>query len=290
MSVIWKWVTDPKNRGVINLIAITILIMVILMQCSHSRGLQSDLDKQKTEMNRVTNNDEAKNAPIVQGKLNDTTWKAERLAIKITMKELKQSNADLLQGFEDFKKHNPKTIEKVTFHETERIVQVPVYVKLDSLGRSEFVFNDTAKFADGNYRKLSGILPYSTLLFNKKDSTQVNINALGLYSKIKPERANFTIEQGIKLKVGLFEDPKTGKVKIAATTSYPGISFTQLEGSDIMSDEVSKKAARQFRKTWALGVHLGYGAGVDLKTNQVFFGPQLGIGLSYNPKWLQWGK
>jgi hypothetical protein len=29
---------------------------------------------------------------------------------------------------------------------------------------------------------------------------------------------------------------------------------------------------------------------LNLKTNQVFFGPQVGVGLHYTPKWAQWGK
>ena len=127
-------------------------------------------------------------------------------------------------------------------------------------------------------------------MFNKSDSTEVSFNKLNVYNKVAPGLGNFTLDQGIKLKVGLFEDPKTKKVSIAATTSYPGITFTQLEGADIMSNDVSRKAARNFRKTWGIGLTLGYGAGVNLKTSQVFFGPQMGIGITYTPKFLQWGK
>jgi hypothetical protein len=286
----WAWITDPKNKSIRNLIGLAILVAIILMQCSQNRGLKSDIEKQKEEAQRAQNNIEALSAPIIQGKINDSTWRAEKLALKLTVEELKKGYSDMLVGFEDFKKQNPKVIQKITFNNTETIREVPVYAKIDSKGNGYFTFNDTANFKDGNYRKLKGKLPFSSTFFNKKDSTQADLDKLGLFAKINPGDADFILEQGIRLKVGLFEDPKTKKVSIAATTSYPGITFTQLEGADIMSDEVSKKAARQFRKTWGIGVSLGYGAAVNLKTSQVFLGPQIGIGIHYTPKFLQWGK
>lgn len=287
---IWSWFTDPKNKSIRNLIGIAILIAIILMQCGQNRGLKNDLAAQKEETQRIQNNYEALHDTIRQGKINDTTLLAERKALRLTVEELKKGYSDLLIGFEQFRKQNPKVIEKITVNNYETIREVPVYAKMDSLGNGTFTFSDSAKFADGNYRVLKGTIPYSSRLFNKSDSTEVSFNKLNVYNKVAPGLGNFTLDQGIKLKVGLFEDPKTKKVSIAATTSYPGITFTQLEGADIMSNDVSRKAARNFRKTWGIGLTLGYGAGVNLKTSQVFFGPQMGIGITYTPKFLQWGK
>lgn len=290
MLVIWNWVKNPKNRGILKLLAIAILVAIILMQCSQNRGLKNDIEQQKFEIQRSQNNAEALKAPIVQGSINDSTWRAERLALKLTIDELKKGYSDMLVGFEEFKKQNPKVIEKLTVNNIETIKQIPVYAKIDSMGDGSFSFNDSINFADGNFRRIKGILPFESSFFNKKDSTQADLSKIGLYTKIKPGAGNFTLEQRIKLKVGLFEDPKTNKVTIAATTSYPGISFSQLDGADIMSNDISRKAARNFRKTWGIGFSVGYGVGVNLKTNQVFLGPQVGIGLHYTPKWLQWGK
>jgi hypothetical protein len=287
---IWSWLSDPKNKSIRNLLLVGILIAILLIQCGQNRGLKNDLEQQKSEAQRAANNLEATQDTIRQYKINDTTLLAERKALKLTMKELKDGYSDLLVGFDQFKKQNPKVIERIIFNNTETIREVLVYAKMDSLGRGKFVFSDSAKFADGNYRNLSGNLPFSNKLFKKSDSTEVDMNKLGYYSQVNPGKANFVLDQGIKLKVGLFEDPKTHKVSIAATTSYPGITFTKLEGADIMSDDVSKKAARNFRKTWGIGVSLGYGAGVDLKTRQMYIGPQVGVGITYTPKFLQWGK
>jgi hypothetical protein len=287
---IWSWFTDPKNKSIRNLIGIAILVAIILMQCGQNRGLKNDLQAQKDESQRIQNNYEALHDTIRQGKINDTTLLAEKLALKLTVDELKKGYSDMLVGFEQFRKQNPKVIERFTVTNHETIREVLVYAKMDSLGNGAFSFVDTAKFADGNYRNLKGFIPYSSKLYNKSDSSEISFNRLGVYNKVAPGFGTFTLEQGIKLKVGLFEDKKTHKVSIAATTSYPGITFTQLEGADIMSDDISRKAARNFRKTWGIGLSLGYGAGVNLKTSQVFFGPQMGIGITYTPKFLQWGK
>ena len=289
-SVIWDWIRDPKNKRLINILLIVALIAIILMQRGCNRELQQELEAQKSETQRIQNNYEALNDTIRQGKINDSTILAEKKALKLTVDELKKDFSDLLIGFEKFRKQNPKVIERITVNNYETIREVPVYAKMDSLGNGTFTFLDTAKFADGNYRKLSGTIPFNSRLFSKKDSLELDMNKLGYYSKVNPGAGSFTLEQGIKLKVGLFEDPKTKKVSIAATTSYPGITFTQLEGADIMDDEISRKAARNFRKTWGIGLNIGYGAAVNLKTSQIVFGPQVGVGLTYTPKWLQWGK
>lgn len=285
-----SWVKDPKNRGIQKLIGVVILVAVILMQCNQARGLRAELEAQKSETQRQLNNVEAKNAILIQSKINDSTLLAEKLALKLTVDELKHGYSDLLVGFEKFRKQNPKVIERITVNNNETITKVPVNVKMDSLGNGKFSFSDSLNMPDGNFRKISGVVPFNSSSFYKKDSTIADMNKLGIFSKVTPGAGTFQLEQRIKLKVGLFEDPKTKKVTIGATTSYPGITFSQLDGADIMSDETSRKATKQFRKTWGLGLHIGYGATVDLKSSKTLFGPQVGVSINYTPKWLQWGK
>ena len=218
-----NWLRDPKNRGVIKLAAIAILILIILMQCSQNRGLRDEVRAQKEEATRIQNNYEAIHSQIIQGKINDSTWRAEKLALKLTVDELKGEYKELLVGFEKFRKQNPKVIERFTVTNNETIREVPVYAKMDSLGNGTFTFSDDTTYADGNFRKITGDIRYKSRYFNKKDSLEADLNKLGLYNKIQGGQGNFSLEQKIKIKVGLFEDPKTKKVTIAATTSYPGL-------------------------------------------------------------------
>jgi hypothetical protein len=287
---ILSWIKDPKNRGIQQFILLTVVVAFVLMQCNRVKNLKEELANQKSESERVINNIEAKNSVLMQSKINDSVLLAEKLALKLTVDELKNGYSDLLVGFEKFRKQNPKVIEKITVNNHETIVKVPVYVKMDSLGNGTFAFVDSLNMPDGNFRKISGIVPFLNTHYYKKDSSQADINKLGLYSKVAAGPGSFQLEQRIKLKVGLFEDPKTKKVTIGATTSYPGITFSQLEGASIMDDPLSKKATKQFRKTWGLGFNLGWGATVNLKDGRTYLGPQVGISLHYTPKWLQWGK
>ena len=86
---ILSWIKDPKNRGIQKLIGVVILIAVILMQCNQARSLKAELEAQKSETQRQLNNVEAKNAILMQGKINDSTLLAEKLALKLTVEELK---------------------------------------------------------------------------------------------------------------------------------------------------------------------------------------------------------
>lgn len=288
LTGIINWFKDPKNGGIIRLIGIAIIVALFLFQCNKNQNLQSELEKEKTEAQRITNNYEAKNAPLIQQHINDSTLLAERQILKLSIDELKNDYSDLLVGFEKFKKQNPRVIEKITFNNTEKIIQVPVSVKMDSLGNGTFTFKDSVSFADGNYRKLTGTVPFINTHYKKSDSSLISNKKLDVFSRVVPGPADFLLDQGIRLKVGLFEDPKTKKVTIGVTTSYPGIKFTQLEGADIMKDETSRKATKPFRKTWGIGLSLSYGGTVT--KNKVSFGPQIGVGINYTPKWLQWGK
>jgi hypothetical protein len=73
-----------------------------------------------------------------------------------------------------------------------------------------------------------------------------------------------------------------------AQSKYPGISFSKLEGADIMSDPTSKAAAKNLRSRWGIG--LSTGLGVVANTGSLTPGIYVGIGLNYTPKKLQWGK
>lgn len=108
--------------------------------------------------------------------------------------------------------------------------------------------------------------------------------------KVVPAPGTFDLTIGMNLNLGLFQDKKTRKISIVADTDYPGVTFTTLEGASIMDDPKNKKILRSMRKTWGLGVNLGYGVLVNTSSGSISTGPYLGLGLSYNPKFLQWGK
>jgi len=287
---VFSYLFKPENRQVLWFILFAALIVIILMQRSCNSNLKSELNVQKGEAQRIKNNYEAQKDSVRHYKINDSIFRAERLGFVLTLNELNTNYKYLLTGFEDFKKNPPKVIINQPLLIRETIKEVPVTARVDINGNGDFKFSSETIYPDNNFRKLSGFIPYSSKFFNKADSTPIDYKNLPYTFTINPGTGTFDLEQKINIKLGLFEDSKTKKVKVAVNTSYPGITFSGLEAYDIMEEDLIKKQQQGGKKVWGLGFNLGYGANVNTKTNQVFFGPQMGIGLHYTPKWAQWGR
>jgi hypothetical protein len=283
-------ITKPENRQFLWFVIFAALIAIILMQKSCNSNLKSELDAQKGEIQRVKNNYEAQQDSVKHYKINDSIFRAERLGFVLTLDELKKDYKYLLVGFEDFKKNPPKVIINQPLLIKETIKEVPVTAKVDPDGNGDFQFSIETLYADNNYRKLSGFIPYSSKFFNKVDSTSVDYTQIPYSFVLNPGTGIFDLEQKINIKLGLFEDPQTKKVKVALNTSYPGITFSGLEAYDIMDEDLIKKQQQGGKRTFGFGLNLGYGATYSLGLNKMVFGPQIGVGFHYTPKWAQWGK
>ena len=275
---ILKFVTDPKNTRMIMLGIIVILILLFLRQCNATRAAKEEVELQKQETQRVKNNYDASMDTIRQYQTDKGTWRAEKEGYLLKYDELKGEYADLLGDFELEKNRPPKTIIKTEYIIKESIAEVPVLVEIDSLGNRKILFGDTIYHNPSNYRAISGQIPYD-IVFNPIDSVY----------RLNPGHANIDLSLGMNLNLGLFQDKDTKKIFIKADTDYPGVTFTSLDGASIMEDPDSKKVVRQMRKPWGLGLNVGYGLVVNPGTGAINAGPYLGVGISYSPKFLQWG-
>lgn len=279
LNKVFNFLRDPKNTRMIILGAFVILLLLFLRQCNATKAAKSEAEIQKQETQRISNNYEAAIDTIRQGKFDKDTWRAEKSGYELTLDELNGKYADLLGDFEFEKNKPPKVIIKTVYVIKEVIREVPVLVEIDAFGNTSLVFSDSTRHNANNYRYLSGKIPYK-IVMDPIDST---------YSVV-PEDATLELALGMNLNLGLFQDKKTRKISILADTDYPGVTFTTLDGASIMDDPKNKKILRSMRKTWGLGVNLGYGLLVNPGSGLISTGPYLGVGLSYNPKILQWGK
>ena len=278
---IFRFITNPKNIKIVLYAAGIIFLILFLKQCNSKSYWKAQAEIEKNEKQRVQNNYDAAQDTIKQKKLDENTWIAEKAGFELTLDELKENYADLLDNFEFEKNKPPKTIIKTVYEIKDSIKEVPVLVETDSLGNTSLAFSDST-YHDStmtNYRFLVGKIPYK-IVFDKKDS---------LY-KVVPDKADINLTIGMNLNLGLFQDEKTKKINIQATTDYPGVTFTDISGASIMDDPKNKKMFRQMRKPWGLGVNIGYGLLLDYKAGTIATGPYVGLGLSYSPKWLQWGR
>jgi hypothetical protein len=276
---ILKFITDPKNTRMLLLAGIVILMLLFLRQCNRAKYFKEQVEIEKLETQRVSNNYEAAMDTITQGKIDKDTWRAEKSGYELTLDELTGKYADLLGDFEVEKNKPPKVVIKTEYVIKEVITEVLVFVEIDSLGNTSLTFNDSTRHNANNYRYLSGKIPYK-IVMNPIDSTY----------NVVPSPGAFDLTLGMNLNLGLFQDKKTKKISILADTDYPGVTFTNIEGASIMDDPESKKVVRSMRKTWGLGLNVGYGFSVNTGTGVVSPGPYMGVGLNYNPKFLQWGR
>ncbi len=273
-----EFLKEPKNINILKNIGIIILVFIFLRQCNNANSLKSQLEFEKIESKRLLNNSEVEKDSIRQSKFNDNTWRAEKSGYELTVKELKNQYSDLLGDFKLDKNKPPKSIIKIEYILKEVIRNVLVTAEFDENG-SYLKVMDSINFNKSNYRVLSGSIPYT-----------IEVNSLDSTYKIIPKPGMFTIQQGMNLNVGLFKDKKTNKISIIADTDYPGIKFTNIAGASIMDDPKNKKILIDARKSFGIGVQIGYGFQVDANNSKINTGPYIGFGISYCPKFLQWGK
>ena len=276
LTSIYKFLKDPKNTRLIIFIGFLVLLLLFLRQCNQTQKAKQEAEKERMELVRVKNNYVAASDSLKQYKIDSKTTRAEILGFELTLSELQNEYKDLLGKYTIEKNKPPRTIIEIRYEYIDRIVEVPIYIaRIDSLGRGKLHFTDSAKFDNFNYRYFTGDIPF-------------RIDTITKPNAFIPGNGTFAFTQGMSLRVGLFQDKNNKKVYIKAETDYPGITFTSLKGASIMDDEESKKAARQLRKQFSVGASAGYGLMYNIGSGNFGTGPYIGLGINYQPKWLQW--
>ena len=249
--------TDPKNTRMFLLGGIGILLFLLLRQCNET-------EEAKGEVTRFQNNLVAANDTI----LNYVNKKGEAVG---EIKGLSLSLEELRDSLEYEKGRPPITIVKYKTIIEEKIIEVAVVTKDTIIKQGSNNFNSILSFnSDSNWTKSSRTinvdLPYSLT-----DSLTFGSATIGL-------------KQNIWLDATLSQDVKSKEIFIKLTSDYPGTTFNSTEG--IMIDRKSKEfksLQMQNRKPFGFGLNMGIGL-----TGTGDITPYIGIGVSWNPKLLQW--
>ena len=196
---------------------------------------------------------------------------AERSAFKLKYNELSDEQEDLIKRLELERKRKPGVIIKteIVYRDTTIVVSSTNHNEGDS---SYIAFSYNPVLPGTNRLLIDGTIPYTF----DSDST------------IFPGDASLSIEQRIDLVTGLYSNPDDGLLYIRASTDFPGLKFRELQALNMIDDPETKRALKSARRTFGVGVSAGYG--ISLDNGGYTVGPFLGIGLSYSPKWLQFGK
>lgn len=244
---------------------IVVLAFLLLRQC----GIANDAEK---EAARNYNNLLAQQDSVryIESKLGNVL--AEKSAFELKYGELSKDQEELIKRLELEKKKKPGVVVQTEIVYVDREISVESSNNRtdDSSYTITFVYNP--QLPGTNRLSIDGSIPYK---FTSDTSISTGKVSLG-------------IEQKIDLVTGLYRDPKTNRLYVRASTTFPGISFGDIQALDMVDDPSTKKALKSARKPFGVGVSVGYG--VVLNQGGYSPGPYIGLGLSYSPKWLQFGK
>lgn len=268
MNQILKFLTGRS----LTIIAIVVLALLLLRQC----GVANDAKKEaeRSLHNLLAEQDSVR---TIKSKLGNVL--VEKSAFQLKYSELSEEQKDLIAQLELEKNKRPGVVieTQVVYKDTSIFVPVETKVK-DGVSYLSFSYNPT--LPGSNKLNVGGKLPYTL----KSDTTSDG----SFTTTVIPGNAQLSIEQRIDLVTGLYRDPKTNRLYVRASTSFPGITFNDIQALDMVDDPGTRKALQGARKTWGVGFTAGYG--MLISPNGYSTGPMIGVGLNYTPKFLQFGK
>jgi hypothetical protein len=250
-------ITDPKNTRMFLLGGIVVLLFLLFRQCNETEYARGEVTR--FQNNLIAANDTIQNYVNERGESI-----GEIKGLSLSLEELRDS-LEYEQG------RPPVTVVKYKTIIKEKIINIPVIVKDTIINQDSTEFKSILSFtSENNWKRSSRIfnvsLPYTFL-----DSITFGNATIGL-------------KQNIWLGATLSQDVRSKEVFIKLTSDYPGTTFNNAQG--IMIDRKSsefKSLELQNRKNFGLGMHIGMGI-----TGDGAFGPYIGLGVSWNPKLLQW--
>jgi hypothetical protein len=132
---------------------------------------------------------------------------------------------------------------------------------------------------------------YTGMFIPNKDQNIVEDKELLTYSKLYTGNNNLVVKDAMTLYTGLYKDTKTGKIMIQVKTDHPNVTFIDIRGAEILSEDNNRKESRSMRKPFGIGLNLGIGGMLTPVNNNwtIKYGPVISVGLNWSPRFLQFG-
>ena len=266
------------NSRAIYLIGIAVLVMLLLKQCNATADA-------KKEAERNFNNLLAERDSVRVLESKNGNMLVERAAFQLKYNELTEEQEELIDRLELSGKRKPSVVIQTEVVYKDTSIMVPVAATQEG-DNTYLKFTHNPTLPGTNKLLIAGQLPYTVdtdTIWDPSDKSKFKF-----VSTVIPGTAKLSMEQKIDLVTGLYTDPKTGRLFVRASTSFPGITFSEMQALDMVDDPATKKALKQARKPFGIGFSIGYGLTVG--KDGYIAGPSVGLGLTYSPKWLQFGK
>lgn len=266
MIQILNYIRD--NKGMIMFVMGVIVALLLMQQCNRIEGLKEELEIAQKVADRNYNNLLASQDTIrlernINGDLVSTISSYE-YSIEI----LQDQKEDIL------KKYNDALALNQRYKEINNLISAQLEIKDSIISASKVTVDndsikvdlvDNKKWDKYNWRNFRG-----EVVLYPKDSLFI------------VRRSIFEIEQGVSLTMAILNID--GRDQLKVSSPYPGLTFTNIENINIVNDKLNRSTIKS--GGWSLGFGVGYG--INLNNQQVVsWGPSIGVGLYYSPKWLR---
>jgi len=259
------------------LAVIVVLILMFLKQCGETAHTEAEAKREHN--NYLASLDSVRTIKSENGHLIQ-----EKSAYELKASELSKSQKDLIHqlGLKSSGRGNtPNSVINIVTEIRDSVKIASTIVK-DPNGDESINFLHNPQMPGNNKLKITGKTPYTiSLRVDPMDSTKY-------ISTILPGLTSLNLEQNIDITTGIYRDPKTKRMMTRVTTTYPGLTFNDINSFDITDNADTRKALKSARKEFGLGVQVGYGiSGSAAGLSPGFY---IGFGIHYSPKFLQFGK
>jgi hypothetical protein len=259
------------------LAVIIVLILLFLKQCGETAHMEAEAKREHN--NYLASLDSVRTIKNENGHLIQ-----EKSAYELKASELSKSQKELIHqlGLKSSGRGNtPNSVINIVTEIRDSVKIASTIVK-DPNGDESINFLYNPSMPGNNRLKITGKTPYTiSIHVDPLDSTKY-------IATIFPGLTSLNLEQNIDITTGIYRDPKTKRMMTRVTTTYPGLTFNDINSFDITDNADTRKALKSARKEFGLGVQMGYGiSGSSAGLTPGFY---IGFGVHYSPKFLQFGK
>lgn len=244
-------------------------MLFMLRQCNQISTLKQELVQTEESASRNFNNYKAAQDSVRVLKLDNGNMVSTIKSYEFDIANLEDEQEVLIKRYRKALGLN-KDLDKVnTLLATEIEIKDSLLAdlsvtKIDSL-TDLIKFDKFDDFGNGNTRLLNG------RMYVYRDSNHI------LYRD-----PSFVISQEMSLFAAI--ENINGQDEIKISTSYPGLVIKDIENINLINTKLNQRNEKT--AGWSVGFGVGYG--INLNNSQVVsYGPSLGIGLYYSPKWLR---
>lgn len=256
---------------------LAILSLLLLRQCGESENAKSEALREHN--NYLASLDSVRTIKSEIGNLIQ-----EKATYELKVSELSDEQKALIDqlGLKSNGRGNtPNSVINMVAEIRDSINVISTIVK-DPNGDESITFTHNPQMTGNNKLKINGKTPYVVeIRVDPNDSTKY-------IASVIPGLTSLLMEQNIDITTGIYRDPKTKRMMTRVSTTYPGLTFNDINSFDITDSPDTRKALKAARKEFGLGIQLGYGlSGSNTGITPGFY---IGAGIHYSPKFLQFGK